>query len=76
MKPRHDIEMKIVLNTEGDISVSCSQLNDLIFCLGLLENSKLAVIDHSIRLKIKKAQDEAAARKIVTPEDLLKKGKI
>ena len=76
MKPRHDIEMKIVLNTEGNITVSCSQLNDLIFCLGLLENSKLAIIDHNIRLKIKRAQDEAAARKIVTLEDLLKKGKV
>ena len=43
MKPRHPIEMKIVLDTDGNLQVSCIQLNDLIFCLGLIENAKLAL---------------------------------
>ncbi len=74
MKPRHPIEMKITLGEDGNLRVESSQLNDLIVCLGILENAKLAVISHNVEMKLKRAQGQTIVSPTAT--DLLRRGKI
>ncbi len=41
------IEMTITLNPNGSVKVVCPELHDKIFCYGLLEAAKFAIVAHS-----------------------------
>ena len=58
--------INIKLDDDGGLQVQSNILNDQLFCLGILESAKLAVIQHNTTKVIKNSQS-----KIIKPGGIL-----